>query len=161
MWLFFFFKQKTAYEMRISDWSSDVCSSDLIESAQEFHAAHHRHVPVEQDHVGPVGTAEGQCLLPIGGLLDRKGHALQYMARDLADDLAVIDDQTGFRHIVPPTPPGFASSYGKGVCSPLIRDKIHAALATGRVTNSAGSTTSSEPTRCSIIASAPGPTPGG
>src|SRR3546814_6781748 len=37
MWLFvwclgcffFFFKQKTAYEMRISDWSSDVCSSDL------------------------------------------------------------------------------------------------------------------------------------
>src|SRR3546814_5392783 len=26
----FFFKQKTAYEMRISDWSSDVCSSDLI-----------------------------------------------------------------------------------------------------------------------------------
>src|SRR3546814_13964685 len=28
---FFFFKQKTAYEMRISDWSSDVCSSDLEE----------------------------------------------------------------------------------------------------------------------------------
>src|SRR3546814_8245588 len=27
--LFFFFKQKTAYELRISDWSSDVCSSDL------------------------------------------------------------------------------------------------------------------------------------
>src|SRR3546814_3917726 len=32
---FFFFKQKTAYEMRISDWSSDVCSSDLD----------HRHSP--------------------------------------------------------------------------------------------------------------------
>src|SRR3546814_9544090 len=30
--LFFFFKQKTAYEMRISDWSSDVCSSDLAAS---------------------------------------------------------------------------------------------------------------------------------
>src|SRR3546814_6468755 len=29
VWFFFFFKQKTAYEMRISDWSSDVCSSDL------------------------------------------------------------------------------------------------------------------------------------
>src|SRR3546814_3709029 len=28
-YFFFFFKQKTAYEMRISDWSSDVCSSDL------------------------------------------------------------------------------------------------------------------------------------
>src|SRR3546814_5452686 len=30
MFFFFFFKQKTAYEMRISDWSSDVCSSDLL-----------------------------------------------------------------------------------------------------------------------------------
>src|SRR3546814_3730083 len=29
VYLFFFFKQKTAYELRISDWSSDVCSSDL------------------------------------------------------------------------------------------------------------------------------------
>src|SRR3546814_8147190 len=35
--MLFFFKQKTAYEMRISDWSSDVCSSDLPVS--------HRHVP--------------------------------------------------------------------------------------------------------------------
>src|SRR3546814_14206572 len=33
MCVFFFFKQKTAYEMRISDWSSDVCSSDLIRAA--------------------------------------------------------------------------------------------------------------------------------
>src|SRR3546814_2182340 len=36
---FFFFKQKTAYEMRISDWSSDVCSSDLIvDDAQQVGA---------------------------------------------------------------------------------------------------------------------------
>src|SRR3546814_6298809 len=40
VFLFFFFKQKTAYEMRISDWSSDVCSSDLV---GRF---------VEQQHVG-------------------------------------------------------------------------------------------------------------
>src|SRR3546814_2017767 len=33
---FFFFKQKTAYEMRISDWSSDVCSSDLKPSRRYF-----------------------------------------------------------------------------------------------------------------------------
>src|SRR3546814_3098033 len=33
MYYFFFFKQKTAYEMRISDWSSDVCSSDLLREA--------------------------------------------------------------------------------------------------------------------------------
>src|SRR3546814_5859728 len=38
--LFFFCKQKTAYEMRISDWSSDVCSSDLlIQSLLFFHPA--------------------------------------------------------------------------------------------------------------------------
>src|SRR3546814_5799923 len=34
--LVFFFKQKTAYEMRISDWSSDVCSSDLIVMIERF-----------------------------------------------------------------------------------------------------------------------------
>src|SRR3546814_2244649 len=33
---FFFFKQKTAYEMRISDWSSDVCSSDLLRCQSFF-----------------------------------------------------------------------------------------------------------------------------
>src|SRR3546814_7023272 len=33
---FFVFKQKTAYEMRISDWSSDVCSSDLVAAAPQF-----------------------------------------------------------------------------------------------------------------------------
>src|SRR3546814_8103747 len=33
VWCFFLFKQKTAYEMRISDWSSDVCSSDLCSLA--------------------------------------------------------------------------------------------------------------------------------
>src|SRR3546814_16285209 len=37
--LFFFFKQETAYEMRISDWSSDVCSSDL-RGAAGCHADH-------------------------------------------------------------------------------------------------------------------------
>src|SRR3546814_3149327 len=35
LYFFFFFKQKTAYELRISDWSSDVCSSDLL-AADEF-----------------------------------------------------------------------------------------------------------------------------
>src|SRR3546814_2552350 len=38
---FFFFKQKTAYEMRISDWSSDVCSSDLgLNVLQYFISTH-------------------------------------------------------------------------------------------------------------------------
>src|SRR3546814_9306193 len=46
--VFFFFKQKTAYEMRISDWSSDVCSSDLSNPTATFgeeatmgHCYHH------------------------------------------------------------------------------------------------------------------------
>src|SRR3546814_18325306 len=37
VFFFFFFKQKTAYEMRISDWSSDVCSSDLLIDAEISH----------------------------------------------------------------------------------------------------------------------------
>src|SRR3546814_5545158 len=47
--LFFFFKQKTAYEMRISDWSSDVCSSDLggagaADALVDLGEGMHRHV---------------------------------------------------------------------------------------------------------------------
>src|SRR3546814_9955950 len=38
----FFFKQRTAYEMRISDWSSDVCSSDLGGRLAGHLGAHHR-----------------------------------------------------------------------------------------------------------------------
>src|SRR3546814_19369304 len=60
---FFFFKQKTAYEMRISDWSSDVCSSDLLVHADDAagvllpargrlvrqgHPRHHPRAPVQQ-----------------------------------------------------------------------------------------------------------------
>src|SRR3546814_3665912 len=37
---FFFFKQKTAYEMRISDWSSDVCSSDLCAASPARAGSH-------------------------------------------------------------------------------------------------------------------------
>src|SRR3546814_10371652 len=40
MFFFVFFKQKTAYEMRISDWSSDVCSSDLGEKDLLFTSVH-------------------------------------------------------------------------------------------------------------------------
>src|SRR3546814_2360343 len=38
----FFFKQKTAYEMRISDWSSDVCSSDLLFELRHQEVDQHR-----------------------------------------------------------------------------------------------------------------------
>src|SRR3546814_1839627 len=42
MVFFFFFKQKTAYEMRISDWSSDVCSSDLADSEEQHERQKYR-----------------------------------------------------------------------------------------------------------------------
>src|SRR3546814_17838080 len=50
--VFFFFKQKTAYEMRISDWSSDVCSSDLHcpqSLRQQEKQATHRGIPPASD----------------------------------------------------------------------------------------------------------------
>src|SRR3546814_13217311 len=55
---FFFFKQKTAYEMRISDWSSDVCSSDLHQRAGPALDAQHRrprppHQPGDGGHRRP------------------------------------------------------------------------------------------------------------
>src|SRR3546814_19335462 len=53
--LFFFFKQKTAYEMRISDWSSDVCSSDLLCP----HHSPHR-IDIEEDVVGVEQLLQGQ-----------------------------------------------------------------------------------------------------
>src|SRR3546814_1861442 len=58
IWFFFFFKQKTAYEMRISDWSSDVCSSDLLDRLGK----------IELDSLAPV--AERQ----LGEIEDRRVH---------------------------------------------------------------------------------------
>src|SRR3546814_8736731 len=49
--VFFFFKQKTAYDMRISDWSSDVCSSDLVQRLD--HA--------EMEHAERTATRQHQC----------------------------------------------------------------------------------------------------
>src|SRR3546814_8766853 len=55
--VFFFFKQKTAYEMRISDWSSDVCSSDLSHDYEgchphgsSLHCGGHGHDDEDHDH---------------------------------------------------------------------------------------------------------------
>src|SRR3546814_5399604 len=48
--MIFFFKQKTAYEMRISDWSSDVCSSDLMRGGKSGDRRHHRHHLAQRQH---------------------------------------------------------------------------------------------------------------
>src|SRR3546814_7560560 len=58
--LMFFFKQKTAYEMRISDWSSDVCSSDLQRAVVELQR---RHVAIGVDG-GEIDTGPGQVRRP-------------------------------------------------------------------------------------------------
>src|SRR3546814_1159571 len=49
----FFFKQKTAYEMRISDWSSDVCSSDLLMLEDEPNDLHWNDLGPWQGQWGP------------------------------------------------------------------------------------------------------------
>src|SRR3546814_5339457 len=81
--MFLFFKQKTAYEMRISDWSSDVCSSDLAPNA--VYELEHFGMPFDRN---PDGTIYQR---PFGGhtanfgekpvqracaAADRTGHAL-------------------------------------------------------------------------------------
>src|SRR3546814_8859281 len=87
---FFFFKQKTAYEMRISDWSSDVCSSDLVEGdVAVFQAA--RDVDLRgRDDVDVVlddrrGVVLGQGVLE-GLLATHKGPEARF--EDLAGRLA-------------------------------------------------------------------------
>src|SRR3546814_10512721 len=59
--IFFFFKQKTAYEMRISDWSSDVCSSDLVGVAEAngtglFQRVHPHLVPLDHPLAHVAGS---------------------------------------------------------------------------------------------------------
>src|SRR3546814_2293687 len=77
---FFFFKQKTAYELRISDWSSDVCSSDL---RGEFGAG--------QDHGGGARTQGqgGHLALEIGLGGVGAGHPLHRLLVGQVRGLAV------------------------------------------------------------------------
>src|SRR3546814_6093257 len=98
--MFFFFKQKTAYEMRISDWSSDVCSSDL-----------HLLVHPALDPVGVADLAPGvelrdhfdRQVLALVHPLDRVAHAgagadvdLAGTQRDIAGDrqAGLVSDRT-------------------------------------------------------------------
>src|SRR3546814_10783473 len=60
--LFFFFKQKTAYEMRISDWSSDVCSSDLGPSGGQPQLCSLVAAVVDEVNIFTVGH-ESRCKL--------------------------------------------------------------------------------------------------
>src|SRR3546814_8520958 len=81
--MFFFFKQKTAYEMRISDWSSDVCSSDLAAGAQLDLAVLSRGVDLD---LRPFGQLARDLVERVGGRGGRAGHARVHFQRlDHAD----------------------------------------------------------------------------
>src|SRR3546814_10251581 len=74
MSLFFFFKQKTAYEMRISDWSSDVCSSDLPALEDLVHRrrlvdlAGDGHVVLDVERVGVEAAVPAHHVEGVGGV---------------------------------------------------------------------------------------------
>src|SRR3546814_8976821 len=72
LYFVFFFKQKTAYEMRISDWSSDVCSSDLRSLYQNRR--------VEGDYQGDARRARGKDARPSDHRGARRGHASRFRA---------------------------------------------------------------------------------
>src|SRR3546814_10541291 len=69
---FFFFKQKTAYEMRISDWSSDVCSSDLAFSGSARGC--HRQDQGARMVRAPAGAGSGFRMLPDAAKRARRPH---------------------------------------------------------------------------------------
>src|SRR3546814_7773323 len=92
--LFFFFKQKTAYEMRISDWSSDVCSSDLLIVGDARMFAHDGalHDALAVDHAAEPARPGGvdQCV----------GHRAAIERRDIAAEQdAVIGDDDADRRV--------------------------------------------------------------
>src|SRR3546814_9389939 len=68
MWFVFFVNQKAAYEMRISDWSSDLCSSDLRRATRQGrrHGAQPARAPRRDDHPGAPGEGLARPRLPEG-----------------------------------------------------------------------------------------------
>src|SRR3546814_5500870 len=75
----FFFKQKTAYEMRISDWSSDVCSSDLQrQQADDLDALADRQ---DQRRPGVHRAGRARDAPPVEPYMPRRDHRLRDAAR--------------------------------------------------------------------------------
>src|SRR3546814_10669041 len=99
MWyVFFLFKQKTAYEMRISDWSSDVCSSDLVEDIQ-IDRPRGREVLVEIKASGlchsDLHMAESDFGVPLPALF---GHELAGIVKEIGPDVSEFQE-IGREHV--------------------------------------------------------------
>src|SRR3546814_3007680 len=96
--MFFFFQQKTAYGMRISDWSSDVCSSDLVRQDRCVdHHHRHRPQPCLWGHVGGLSPADPDRVRPLHRLcrIELLPELLQ-LRRWGADLMTSADDIPGF-----------------------------------------------------------------
>src|SRR3546814_12787991 len=94
LYFFFFFKQKTAYEMRISDWSSDVCSSDLVHPVEhpgdDDHRYRRRPVAIDRETNPGQSRTERQQ----GDRIGREG-----AQRNSADAAMLgVDRSRGFLH---------------------------------------------------------------
>src|SRR5881227_383671 len=84
---FFFFKQKTAYEITVRDWSSDVCSSDLGRQASDLGA---KRVEATRAHDVVAVLADDKGALPIIAPIERD------------EQMAEIDEAAGLLRIVRP-----------------------------------------------------------
>src|SRR3546814_2814632 len=82
---FFFFKQKTAYEMRISDWSSDVCSSDLRSKPHFCTATPNSKRPSAKRLPEPDIDMSTQILLPKIGFSMNEGTIAEWLVADGAE----------------------------------------------------------------------------
>src|SRR3546814_5930896 len=90
--VFFFFKQKTAYEMRIICWSSDVCSSDL---AEDLHAVERRVLQPDIEHheARPALAQQFQRAVAVAGIAGLIALILQDTGDQHADVGFVVDDE--------------------------------------------------------------------
>src|SRR3546814_7874567 len=114
--VFFFFKQKTAYEMRISDWSSDVCSSDLK-------LPHRKGGRVMKSAVivFPGSNCDRDLAVAFSEISGRETHMVWHGDSDLPDGIDVIGVPGGFSY------GDYLRSGAMAARSPIMRAVVKAA----------------------------------